>query len=88
MTIQIDLEGIMLQEISQKEEDTYDLSYIWNLKEIKSTKLTDTENRLVIARVGEQGIGEIGEGDQKVKRHKKRNSILETYLKAHLCGPS
>ena len=51
----VDLEGIMLSELSQIEKQIlYDLSYMSNLRQTKNkkspTKLTDTENRLVVAR--------------------------------------
>ncbi|MPX07483.1 hypothetical protein C0133_08915, partial [Moraxella catarrhalis] len=40
----------------------YDLNYMWNLKK---TKLTDTENRCMVARG--RGVGEMGKGSQKVQ---------------------
>ena len=41
------LEGIMLSKIRQR--IAYDYTYTWNLKQHQKTKLTDTENRLVVA---------------------------------------
>ena len=53
----MDLEGIILSEVSQKEKDKYHvIIYMWNLKYDKSThlrnrnRLTDTENRLLLAK--------------------------------------
>ena len=51
----MEFEGIMLSELSQIEKQIlYDLSYMSNLRQTKNkkspTKLTDTENRLVVAR--------------------------------------
>ena len=31
----MELEGIMLSEISQTEEDKYDITYMWNFKKLK-----------------------------------------------------
>ena len=46
----MDLEGVMLNEISKtKREIAYDLSYMWNL-ENKTLKLTDAQRRLVVGR--------------------------------------
>ena len=44
----MDLEGIMVSEISQTKKDIYDLTYMWNLKN-KTNRLIDTENKLMIA---------------------------------------
>lgn len=41
----------------------YDTIYIWN---IKKPKLTDTKNRLVVARTGGQRVGKMGENGQKI----------------------
>ena len=48
-----DLKGIIPNEISQTEKDKYHMIFLTNgpLKKQKS-KLTDTENRLVVARGG------------------------------------
>ena len=41
---------------------------MWNLKKTKTkTKLTDTENRLVVARGGGRRVGETDEGGEKVQ---------------------
>ena len=69
-TMWMDLEGIMLGEISQteKRQILYDLTYMWNLK--KPSKLIDTEimeNRLVAAR---GGVGEWVKWVKGVKRYK------------------
>lgn len=39
-------------------------------KQTNITKLTDTENRLVVARGWEWGVGEMGDGSQKVQTYK------------------
>ena len=50
-TTWMDLEGIMLSEISQTEKDKYHMTaLICGTKKKKNPKLIDTENRLVIAR--------------------------------------
>ena len=61
----MDLEGIMLSEISQtKKNKLYDFICVWNIKKKnEQTKLIDTENRLVVAR----GEGKMGEGGQEVQ---------------------
>ena len=50
----MDLEGIMLREMSQT--ILYDLTYMWTLtnnkKKKKNFELIDTENRLLVARPG------------------------------------
>ena len=66
----MDLEGIMLSEISQTEKDKYCLiSFIcgiWKIKQIseynkRRSRLTDTENKLVVASgVGAYRGGEVG----------------------------
>ena len=57
VTAEVKLEGIMLSKICQAKKDKYCMiSLIYEIKNNnnkKSTKLTDTENRLVVAR----GIG-------------------------------
>ena len=59
----IDLEIIILSEVSQKERQIpYDITYMWNLKygtneHIYETE-TDSQNRLVVAK----GVGGMGEG--------------------------
>lgn len=53
VTIWMDLEGSMLSKISQTEKGQipYNLTSMWNLDN-QPTKLTETENRLVIVRGG------------------------------------
>ena len=59
-----DLEA--LSELSQRERDDVDLTYMWNLKNAtkwlilpNGSRLTDTENKLVIPAVrGHTGVGE------------------------------
>ena len=52
----MDLEIIILSEVSQKEKDKlpYDITYMWNLKydtnELIYETETDSENRLVVAK--------------------------------------
>ena len=61
----MDLEGIMLSEISQTEKDKilYDITYTWNLKNKthsqKRSRLTDIENKLVVT----SGKRKVGKGD-------------------------
>ena len=58
----MDLEGIMLNEISQTEKDKYHMTslicgiYLKKKKKGKKTKLIETENRLVVAKGGGQGF--------------------------------
>ena len=47
----MDLEGIILREISQTEKDIlHNLTYMWTVKKQKQIKLIDTENRPVTAK--------------------------------------
>ena len=66
----VDLEGILISEISQTQKDKYcmnDLSYKWNLKK----KAIDTENKLVVVTGGVGWrVGEMTERGQKIKRKK------------------
>ena len=61
MTTKMDLEGIMLSEISQTKEDIlYGRTYMWNLKkkEKKShTHKTETRKLVVSGEVGSWGWG-------------------------------
>ena len=72
----VDLEGIMLSEISQTEKDKYCmislLCRIWKIKQTgeynnnnqKNTRLTDVESKLmVISGERERGRGNIGVGN-------------------------
>ena len=62
-TAWMDLEGIMVTEISQTKKDKYCIiSLGWSLNK-HTSKLMDT-NRLVIPRQG-LGVGKMGEGSQK-----------------------
>ena len=67
----MDLEGIILSEINDRESQTlYDLTYMWNLETTQQqTKLIKTDKRLVIARGGgwRLGVREVSEGGQKVQ---------------------
>ena len=48
----MDLEGVMLSAIIER-QILYDLTYKWNLEKKETRKeLTDTENKLVVARAG------------------------------------
>ena len=61
----VDLEGIMLSEISQTEkiQIAYDSIYIWNLENKQNrSRLIDTENKLMVAR-WERGWGLGGNGE-------------------------
>ena len=51
----IDIEGILLSEMSQRKKDK---CFMTSLVESKSNRLLETERRMVIARGG--GIGDIG----------------------------
>ena len=56
VTTWVDLEGIVLSEISQTEKDKCSMiSLMCRIK--KTPPLLDTENRLVIARAGARGGG-------------------------------
>ena len=63
----IDLGIIILSEVSQKEKDTYDITYIWNLKYDANEHIyeTETDNRLVTKGEGGEGgmIGSLGLAD-------------------------
>ena len=52
----MDLEGIMLSEISRERQILYDLTYMWNLKKKKRTP-TEKEIRFVVTRGRERGWG-------------------------------
>ena len=73
----MDLEGIMLSEISQTEKKTpHDFTYMWNLenKTNEHTKqnrnrLIDTENKLVVAR-GDGGWWGMNKTDEENYRYK------------------
>ena len=66
----MDLEGIMLSEISQTERQIlFDVTYMWNLKKMQHTseqnrkaadRLTDTENKQVVS----SGEGSLGRGGE------------------------
>ena len=56
----------MLYDLSQTEKDKYHMISLMEPKTNKKTKLIDTENRLVVARVGGWGVGKMGDGGQKV----------------------
>ena len=58
-TIQMDFESIMLSEISQRKVNTYDLTYMWNLKNSSQKQRTDWWLPAV-------GVGEMDESGQKV----------------------
>ena len=62
----MDLEGILLSEISQTEKDKYCISLICESFKEKQNKLIDTENRLVVAKDGGWGMGKMGKGSQQV----------------------
>ena len=65
----MDLEGFMLSEVSQTEKDKY--CVISLICGSKKTELTETENKLVVARGGEWKLGEIGEGGEKKKKKER-----------------
>ena len=53
----MDLETVVLSEVSQIQKDKYDIAYLWNLKKgYKSTNfqnrstVTDAENKLMVTR--------------------------------------
>lgn len=59
----MDLEHIILREISQKRQIPSDISYIWYLKKEKQNKT----HQLVIARGRGWWVREMGDGGQKSK---------------------
>ena len=67
----MDVEGIMLSEITHRERQIlYNITHIWNLKKHKKTKYnktetdTDIENKLVVTSVEKEGgRGNMGVGD-------------------------
>ena len=64
-TTQMDLEDIMLSEISQiQTQILYDLTYMWNLKK---KKLIEKEIRFVVTRGEGCGVGESDEDGQKTQ---------------------
>ena len=71
----MDLEGILLSERSQTQEDMlYNITYMWNLKNttnewIKQKEAdTDIENKLVVTR----WVREVGEGQHWDGRFKRK----------------
>ena len=67
----MDLEGIMLSEVSQTEKDKYCMlpltcGILKNKNNKKKTKYTETENRLVVAWGRSRGVGKMGKSGQKV----------------------
>ena len=69
VTTWMDLEGFMLSEVSQTEKDKYCIISL--ICGSKKTELTETENKLVVARGEEWKLGEIGEGGKKKKKKRK-----------------
>ena len=69
----IDLGIIILSEVSQKEKDTYDITYIWNLKYDANEHIyeTETDNRLVT-----KGEGGEGGNNPKYRIDKRQSHIL------------
>ena len=61
----MDLEGFMLSEINQTEKET-PLTYMWNQNKTEQNQ-AHAENRLVVARGRERGVGEMGEAVKKYK---------------------
>ena len=63
----MELETLIINEVSQKEKDIpYDITYTWNLiygtneTSFHKKKLMDLENRLVVAKWEEEGVGWTG----------------------------
>ena len=58
----MELETLILSEASQKEKDKYHISLIYRAQMNLSTekKIMDLENRLVVARGEEEGVGWMG----------------------------
>ena len=70
----MDLEDIMLSEISQKERQILcDLTYI---VDSKKPELIGIENRLVVARDEGRGLGEKGEAGQRVQIYSYKSNRL------------
>ena len=71
MTTWVDLENIMLSEVSQTEKDKNQMiSLMWDIKQQtnKTKKLIDTDNPVVVTRgEGAGGSGKVGQmfGDRK-----------------------
>ena len=69
----MDLEGIVLSEISQRQKDkSYDITYMWNLKnkinKQNRNRLTNTENKWMVSR--QRGVGRMGEKSNEIKKYK------------------
>ena len=68
VTTWMDLEGIMLSEISRERQILYDLSYMWNLKKKKKKKEHPQKRRSDLWSLeAESGGGGTGKGGQKVQ---------------------
>ena len=78
VTTWMDLQGIMLSEVSQKMTVLCDFTYMWNLKktkkqqnktdeQTKQKQLIDTGKKLLVTREESEAVDEIGEGDSKVQ---------------------
>ena len=63
----MDHQDIMLNEISQTEKDKCCIISFYVESKKQKPELIDTENRLVVVRGREWGMGEMGEGGQKVQ---------------------
>ena len=67
IAIWMDLEGMMLSEISQSgKTNTF---YMWNLKKEKNNKFIDTENRWEVTK-GKGGLGQVGEMEERDQKGK------------------
>ena len=75
----MDLENIMLNEISQTEKNKYCLLSLICVV-VKKKNLVGTESKLVVGRGRGWGVGEMGEGGQKIKRKKNRKMLLNFQL--------
>ena len=63
----MDLEGMMLKwnKLDREKQILCDVTYMWNLKSnIKKTKLTSTENSMMICK---RMVGDMGEGGQGIQ---------------------
>ena len=61
----MDLEGIMLSEMLDRERQMYDFTYMWNLRNKVSKIETESENRQLTEWKGAREPAEKGEGIKK-----------------------
>ena len=79
----MDHQGIMLNEISQTEKDKCCIISFYVESKKQKPELIDTENRLVVVRGREWGMGETGEGGQKVQTSSYK---INKYWGCYVCS--